>query len=550
MPFLFMLQEDFLRIIITLYAKHIKSPEYYLNYEKEEYQMKYKELAELYEKIESTHPRLEKTEILSNFLHKIKHLPETIYLLKGKIFADYDSRETGISEQLAIKSLAKASGIPEKELVKHWKKTGDLGKVAEEYTKHKRQSTLSTKELTIEKVLDNLKKLPELQGKGTVAKKVDLVAELFTSSSPLEAKYIMRTLLADLRIGLGDGVLRDAIVWSSACLNKENKEDFSLIQETYDLSTDWALVFDRACHSKAMLENVELSPGKPVKVMLFPKVESVAEAFEVVGKPAAMEHKYDGFRMMINKTEKGEIKIFTRRLDEVTNQFPEVQDYAKKYVSAKSFILDGEAVGYNPKNHKYTSFQDISQRIKRKYDIEKLQKELPIELNIFDILYYNGKNLIKTPFIERRKILEKIINQKKWQMVLAKQIITDNEKKGEDFYKEALKEGQEGIMIKKLDAPYKPGARVGYGVKYKPAGNELDVVITGAEYGTGKRGGWLTSYDVSCRDESGKLLEIGKVSTGLKEKNEEGFSFENMTELIKPLITHSEGKHVKVKKTH
>lgn len=436
-------------------------------------------------------------------------------------------------------------GIPDKELVKHWKKTGDLGKVAEEYTKHKKQSTLSSKELTIDKVLINLIKLPELQGKGTVSKKLDLVAELFTSASSLEAKYIMRTLLADLRIGLGDGVLRDSIVW--ACLDKEKKEDFALVQEAYDLSTDWALVFEKACKSRTSLENIELSPGKPLKVMLFPKVTSVSEAFEVVGKPAAFEYKYDGFRMMINKTEKGEIKIFTRRLDEVTHQFPEVQDYVKKHVSGKTFIIDGEAVGYNPKNHKYTSFQDISQRIKRKYDIEKLQKELPIELNIFDILYHNGKNLIKTPFIERRKILERIIQQKKWQIVLAHQIITDDEKKGEAFYKEALKVGEEGVMIKGLQAPYKPGARVGYGVKYKPEGNELDVVITGAEYGTGKRGGWLTSYDVSCRDESGKLQEIGKVSTGLKEKSEEGFSFEDMTALLKPLIKHAEGKHVSIK---
>lgn len=508
--------------------------------------MRYKELAELYEKIGDTSPRLEKTEILSKFLHKIKSLPETIYLLRGKLFPDYDSRETGVSEQLAIKAMAKASGFNEKEIVKQWKKTGDLGKVAEEFTKHKKQRALLTKELTVEKVLENLRKLPELQGKGTVAKKMDLVAELFTSASPLEAKYIMRTLLADLRIGLGDSSIRDAIVW--ACLDKENKEDFTLVQEAYDLSTDWSLVFEKACKSRVSLENIELSPGHPLKVMLFPKVSSVAEAFEVVGKKAAFEYKYDGFRMMINKTEKGEIKIFTRRLDEVTAQFPEVQEYAKKYVSGKTFILDGEAVGYNPKNQKYTSFQDISQRIKRKYDIGKLQKELPIELNIFDILYYNGKNLIKTPFIERRKILEKIIQQKKWQIVLAKQIITDSEKRGEEFYKEALKEGEEGIMIKGLDKPYKPGARVGYGVKYKPEGNELDVTITGAEYGNGKRAGWLTSFDVSCRDkETGKLMEIGKVSTGLKEKSEEGFSFEDLTSLLKPLITHSEGKHVKIK---
>ena len=289
--------------------------------------------------------------------------------------------------------------------------------------------------------------------------------------------------------------------------------------------------------------------------MLFPKVSSVEEAFEIVGKPAAFEYKYDGFRMMINKDEQGNIRIFTRRLDEVTHQFPEVKEYVKKHVNAKTFIIDGEAVGYNPKTKKYTSFQDISQRIKRKYDIEKMQKELPIELNIFDILYYNGKEMISSPFKERRAILAKIITEKKYQIVLAHQIVTDDVKKGEKFYHEAIKAVEEGIMIKKLDSPYKPGARVGYGVKYKPAGNELDVVIIGAEYGTGKRAGWLTSFDIACQDEEGKLLEIGKVSTGLKEieteeKGESGkdnLSFTELTEKLKPLIKKAEGKHVSVK---
>jgi len=506
--------------------------------------MKYKELAELYEKLENTSKRLEKTEILSEFLKKIKNQDsKIIYLLKGKIFPDYDSREMGISEQLAIKALSKASGIQEKEIVKKWKTLGDLGKVAGEFINKKKQSTLSVKELTIEKVLENLRKLPELQGKGSVEKKMSLVAELFTSASSSEAKYIIRTLLADLRIGLGDGVLRDAIVWSF--LDKDKKEDYILVQEAYDLSTDWALVFEKS-HSRVSLKNIGLSPGKPLKVMLFPKVSSIEEGFEVVGRPCAMEFKYDGFRMMINKDEQGSIRIFTRRLDEVTNQFPEVKEYAKKYVSGKTFILDAEAVGYNQKNHKYTSFQDISQRIKRKYDIEKVQKEFPIEVNVFDILYYNGKNLISSPFKERREILEKIIKEKKFQLVLAKQIITDNKEKGEKFYHEALKEGQEGIMIKGLDKPYKPGARVGYGVKLKPTSNEFDLIITGAEYGTGRRAGWLTSFDISCRD-NGKLLEIGKVSTGLKEKESEGVSFKEITEKLKPLITKSEGKHVLVK---
>jgi len=507
--------------------------------------MLYSELAEIYNELEKHNKRLEKTEILANFLEKLKKEKnkEIIYLLQGRVFPDYDERELGISEQLLIKALNKAVGISSEEIVQKWKTEGDLGKVAELLIGKKTQSTLFTKKLTVDKVFDNLRKLTEFTGQGTVDKKVSIIAELLTSASPIEAKYIIRTVLQDLRTGTGTGVLRDAII--SNCFSKD-KESVIKVQEAYDKSADFAVVFEEACKGIEFLDKISLSPNKPVKVMLFPKVTSFAEAFEVVGKPAACEFKYDGFRMLIEKDDAGEVRIFTRRLDNVTKQFPEVKRYVKEFVNAKNFIIDSEAVGYDRKTKKYMPFQQISQRIKRKYDIEQLETELPVEINVFDILYYNGKSLINEPFSRRRELIEEIITEKKWQFVLANQIITDSESEMKEFYETALKEGEEGIMIKKLDAPYKPGARVGYGVKLKPSSNELDLVIVKAEAGTGKRGGWLTSFTVACQDD-GNLLEIGKVSTGLKEKIEEGVSFEEITNLLKPLIEKEEGREVSVK---
>ena len=147
--------------------------------------------------------------------------------------------------------------------------------------------------------------------------------------------------------------------------------------------------------------------------MLAPKAESIKDGFERVGTPAAFEYKYDGFRMLINKDEKENIRIFTRRLDNVTKQFPDVVKYIKENIDAKTFILDCEAVGYDPKTKKYRPFQDISQRIRRKYDIEKLERELPIEINVFDIIYYNGKSLLDEPFQKRTDLIKQIINNKK-----------------------------------------------------------------------------------------------------------------------------------------
>jgi DNA ligase-1 len=530
--------------------------------------MQYSKLCELYEKLEKESSRLKKTELVSEFLKQLKHeisknprSSEIIYLLQGRVWPDYVEKEFGISTQLSIKAIEKASGISNKEIIHKFKKTGDLGLVSEECFKHKKQSTLYSHKLTTEKVLENLKKLPELQGKGTVDKKLSLISELLTSSSSIEAKYIVRTLLNDLRVGLGSGTIRDSIAWS--CFDKErekeeNKEEYkeflNLIQESYDRSTDFAVVFEKACKGRESLKRIELTPGKPLKVMLALKAENIADGFERCknseGK-LALEFKYDGFRMLLNKSEDNKIKIFTRRLDEVTIQFPEVVDYVKKHIKAKTFIIDSEAVGYDKKTKKYTSFQSISQRIKRKYDIDKLASELPVEINAFDILYLNGKSLIDTPFEERTKILKELIKKEKFKFTTAEQLITDNQKKAQEFYEKALKAGEEGIMFKNLNSPYKPGARVGHMLKLKPSEKELDVVITGAEYGEGKRAGWLSSFDIACYDEdSEKFLEIGKVSTGIKEKSSEEentITYEELTKLLKPLITKEEGKHVKIK---
>ncbi|MFZ5955520.1 MAG: ATP-dependent DNA ligase [Nanoarchaeota archaeon] len=508
--------------------------------------MKYSDFCEVYERLEATSKGLEKTEIISNFLKKIKDNPEYIYLLQGRVFPDYDSRELGISQQLAIKVISKAGGISEKEVIKEFKLLGDLGNVAEKIMTSKKQSTLFSSQLDTEKVLTNLRKISELEGKGTVERKLNLIIELLHSATKKEARYIMRTVLGDLKIGVGSGILRDSIV--TYCFSpksiEEKKQKNEVLQNAYDKTVDFAEIFEKACKNE--LENVSLSPGKPIKVMLFPKATDIDDAFKTVGKPAAFEYKYDGFRMMINKDQTGKINIFTRRLENVTKQFPDAVKYVNEHVKAKSFIIDCEAVGFNPHTKIYMPFQAISQRIKRKYHIEKLEKELPIELNVFDILYYEGKSLIKEPFKKRREIIEKIVSPAKFKIVLAKHVITDNDEKAEEFYKNAIEEGHEGLMAKNLEAPYKPGARVGYGVKLKPEANEFDLVITGAEYGTGKRAGWLTSYDVSCRDKE-NLLEIGKVSTGLKEKEEQGLSFIEMTKKLKKLILKEEGKHVIVK---
>jgi DNA ligase-1 len=508
--------------------------------------MRYKKLAELYEELSSTTKRLEKIKILSKFLLVLDAKDrDAMYLLLGDIYPEYDERRIGISNQLAMKAISKATGTEEKQVLKEWKKLGDLGKVAQLLTANKKQSTLQSHIITSEKVLENLRKLPTLMGKGTVNKKLALVTELLTSATPIESQYLIRTVIGDLRIGMQESTIRESM--AQAFFN-EPKEAAPKVQEAIDKTNDLAAVFDIAKKGKIKeLEKAHLEVGKPIKAMLAQKVTTMEDGFKALGTPIAVEYKYDGFRLIIHKIG-DEVKLFTRRLENVTKQFPEVIDYVKKYVSGKSFIIDSEAVGFHKKTKEYTPFQDISQRIRRKYNIAEMQKELPIEINVFDILYHNGKSLMNEPFEKRTKVIQKIVKNHPYKIIHAKQIITSSPEKAKAFYKKALKANQEGVMLKNLKAEYKPGRRVGHMLKIKPDEKDMDLVITGAEYGTGKRSGWLSSFYISCKGKKkGEYLEVGKVSTGLKEKEEEGISYGELTKKLKPLITSEKGKTVQVK---
>ncbi|MBU0536606.1 MAG: ATP-dependent DNA ligase [Nanoarchaeota archaeon] len=529
--------------------------------------MKYSELAMVYESLESTTKRLEKTWIISRFLKKtsIDDLPPIILLLQGRVFPTWDESKIGVAARMVLKAVNVASGISVEKIESEWKKIGDIGKVAEKLIDKKKQKTLFSQELSVSKVFNNLRKLPELEGQGSVDQKVQLIAELLTSSTPIEARYIIRTVLEDLRVGVADGTIRDAIVWAffekdinlnydekEKSINPESREKYNeyseAVQSAYNVCNDFSAVAEAV--KKSGLEGlgkIKLRTGKPIKVMLYQKATGIENAFERVGKPAALEFKYDGFRIQAHK-KSGKIILYTRRLEEVTKQFPDVLECVKNNVRADEFIIDSEAVGFDQKTGKYLPFQSISQRIKRKHNIDEMAQKFPVELNVFDIVSYNGKNMMKEPYLKRRDILEKMIKQEPKKILLAKQIITDDLKKAEKFYKQSLDAGEEGIMVKKLDGIYKPGSRVGFGVKVKPVMETLDLVIVGAEWGTGKRSGWLSSFILACRDtDTGEFLEIGRVGTGIKELEGSGVTFEQLTEMLKPLITEEKGRIVKIK---
>jgi len=525
--------------------------------------MEYKELVEYYEKLESTSKRLEKTFFISQLLKKTSEedLPYIIQLIRGRVFPDWDERKIGIADRLIIKAITLSTGYPAKKIEEEWKKLGDLGDVAFKLSGKKTQSTLFQKSVSARKVFDNLQKLSTMEGKDTVSRKIQLIAELLSNSSSQEARYIVRTCLQDLRVGVGEGSIRDAVAWAfltdpnynreEKSVSPESREEYNkiidFVQNAYNKSNDFGVVVVAAKKGLSEIQKVSLEVGRPVKVMLAQKVADIKEGFERVGRPAEIEYKYDGFRMVIHKKD-SQISIFTRRLENVTKQFPEVKAYVEKNVSGKSFIIDGEAVGFSKKSGKYLPFQNVSQRIKRKYNIEEVSSQFPVELNLFDILFFDGKDLLDEPFEKRRKVLEKITTEKPKQIVLAKKRVTGDEIATERFYQEALDKGNEGIMMKNLEGVYKPGSRVGFMVKVKPTMETLDVVVVGAEWGEGKRSGWLTSFRMAVRDDDGNFLEIGKVGTGIKELEQEGgVTFDYLTNILKPHIKSEKGREVVIR---
>lgn len=502
--------------------------------------MEYSKLVEYYEKLERTSSKLEKTRILAILFKEVeeKLLDKVVLLVQGIVYPKYQQIELGVATQLIIKAISKATGYSNIEIEDMFKEEGDLGLVAERCVKRRKQIILFRKKLTVEYVFETLRKVGLITGEKAIDKKISLISELIVSAEPKEAKYLVRTILGELRIGVAEGIIRDAIV-EAFMPNKE--EGLKAVEYAWNILSDFSEVAVIAKKEGIEgLKKVKPVLGRPIQVMLGLAANNLEELVEKFGK-LMVQYKYDGMRAQVHK-KANEVWIFTRRQEDVTAQFPDLVEAVKKHIKANECIVEGEAWAIDPKTKKPLPFQKLSQRIHRKYEIEKMVKEIPVQLNLFDIVYFDGQTLFDKKLIERFEILKKVVEEGE-RVRIAKTIITDDIQTIEKFYHEALDERQEGIMLKVLDAPYIFGRHVGGWYKIKPVMETLDLVIIGASWGEGARAKWLTSYLLACRDEdTGKLLPCGMMSTGLTEEE-----YELMTNMLKDLIVKEEGKDVWVK---
>jgi len=510
--------------------------------------MRYQVLVDVYEKLENTSSKISKTEIVADILSKtsIDDLSKVVLLIQGIVYPKFTGYELGIATQMMIRAISRGTGFSIREVEEKFKETGDLGLVAENLIKSRKQMTFFVEELTVDSVFKTLRKLAIISGVGSQERKLNLIAQLLTSAKPREAKYIVRTILGELRVGVAEGIIRDAIVQAFLVQENMSKEDIRKITDSVEYA--WNLLSDLGevamiAKEKGVdgLLNVKPVIGRPLQVMLGLAAKSIGEILEKYGKIAA-EWKYDGMRTIIEK--KGDdIWLFTRRLENVTKQFPDIVELARKGLNVEECIVEGETIGIDPKTGLPLPFQQLSQRIHRKYDIMRMVREIPVQVNLFDILYLNGETLFNKTYVERRSILEKIVNTIPEKFQLTKQLISSDVKEIEKFYHEALNAKQEGLMLKVLDSQYIFGRHVGGWYKIKPIMETLDLVIIGAEWGKGSRAKWLSSYILGARDpDTGNFLPCGMMGTGLTEEQ-----FERMTEILKPLIISERGRVVEVR---
>lgn len=490
--------------------------------------MRYAKLVECYEKLKKTTKKLEKRDILAELYRDCEEhdLYRVTLLSMGAVFSA-GGLELGIAEEMIKRVIARIAGAGEADVTKKFKETGDLGLAAEQLLKNKKQLSLGKKELTVEKVFENLRKLPEISGTGSQERKLTLIAELLSSASPKEARYIMRTVLGEMRVGVAAGIVRDALA-------KAFEQDSKDIEKCFDIIGDYGRVAQLAAAGNL---KAEITIGRPIRVMLADRAADLKEALSEFER-AACEWKYDGFRVQISKSG-NKIWVFSRRMEDVTNQFPDIARWAKENIKAKECIIEGEALAVD-KSLKPLPFQVLSRRIQRKYDIEKTVKEIPVQVNLFELLYLNGVSYMSKPLSERWNALKKIVHETT-HFRLADHIEPKSYEEAEKFYKKSLAMNQEGVIVKNLDAHYQPGKRVGFWLKVKEILEPLDLVIVGGEWGEGKRARWIGSLILAARH-GNEFVETGRMASGLTEQQ-----MEELTKKLKPLITEEHGKIVKTR---
>jgi DNA ligase-1 len=496
--------------------------------------LQYSQIAEAYERIEAMTKRLEMTDQLVDLLENTPKglIDKVVYLTQGKLYPDFVGLEIGIAERLALKALVRASGMKESDIEEDLRKTGDIGQAAQNAIAKKKQVTFFQQSLTVEKVYETLDRMAKASGSGAVDTKTALLAGLLAAATPKEAKYILRTVTGNLRLGIADMTVLDAL----AIAYGGGKEARELVERAYNVSSDLGRVAKTVAERGLKgIEKFQVLVGEPIRPMLAERLSTAEEILEKLGGKCVAEYKYDGERIEAHKNDV-EVVLFSRRLENISEQYPDAIELVRNHVKAKEAIVEAECVAIDVDTGEMRPFQELMHR-RRKYEIRKAIEDYPVSLFMFEALYVDGKDFTLEPYPVRREALEKVIEQSD-RMHVAQRLITGKARELEKFFLKAIEDGCEGLVCKSIaeDSVYQAGARGWLWIKYKrdyksEMTDTVDLVVVGAFHGRGRRAGTYGALLLASYSPDADTFEtVTKCGTG--------FTDEDLAKLPKMLEKH------------
>lgn len=487
--------------------------------------MLFSEIAKTFDRLESTTRRLEMTDILAEFIKTVNpaELREVVYLSVGRLHPDFCPLELGMADKLVLKAIVSVSGKKQSDVDEMWIKLGDPGQVAEQCISKKKQMTLFSEPLTFQTVIDVLSAIEVTTGKDSQDKKMKLLSRLLHESSAVEARYLCRIVTGRMRVGAGSMTLMDALAIAFA-----TKEERPEIERAFNITCDLGLVAETlAAGGMEAVKKIKVSVGSPVKVMLAERLRTLPEIMDKFEGKCAFEYKYDGIRVQahIKKGADGFVKLYSRRLEDLTSNFPDIAEALKNQLKGNEAIIEGECVAYDPATNTLKPFQNVTHR-RKKHGMSQAVEEIPVRIFMFDLLYKDGTDYTLTSYSHRRLMLETSFNDNTegpYDLVgYSEREIISTEEHAQEFFDKAIAAKCEGIMAKALtdSSIYRAGSRGFLWIKYKKDYTQalvdtFDLAVVGAFYGMGKRAGvygalLMASYD----PDTGRFGTTCKLGTG------------------------------------
>src|SRR3954470_12798741 len=478
--------------------------------------VRYETVAEAYRDLEAATGRLALIDRLAELIRATPddELARVCYLCQGLIAPEFAGIDLGLAEKMAIRAVAAAVGREPSEIAAQVRSQGDLGEAAQALLPER------TASLTVAEVVDTLHEIAAAEGAGSQGRKLDLLAGLLGRATPLEARYVLRLITRNLRLGIGTPTILDALVRVHA----GGKADRPVLERAYNICSDLGVVAETLARGGlTAVEAMQVHPGKPVRVMLAQRLSEADEILARLGGECAAEYKYDGVRIQAHRTADGEIELFTRGLERINNQFPDLVEALDAALGPRTVILEGEAVAYDVAAGELRPFQEVMFR-RRKHGISEAIRDVPVSLFCFDLLYAAGEDLTRVPYPRRRERLAGALTLSD-RIRLTTVVEVSTPEALDATFEQAIADGCEGLMCKSTgpDSGYWAGNRGWQWIKLKrdyrsELSDTLDLVVVGAFHGRGRRRGVYGALLLAAYDPAADAFRtVGKCGTGFSD---------------------------------